>query len=79
VEHRPHPPCPGASRFGIVCYFRNVTAEVLGRKEREFLSRASASRARSRPRVHLKDEFLAILSHELRSPAERDRGLEPTS
>jgi signal transduction histidine kinase len=47
-------PLPGG-RFGVVCYFRNVSAHVQAR-----LALESADRQ--------KNEFLAMLAHELRNP-----------
>jgi PAS domain S-box-containing protein len=43
------------SRFGVVCYFRNITHQVLARQT---LSEADRR----------KNEFIATLSHELRNP-----------
>jgi signal transduction histidine kinase/DNA-binding response OmpR family regulator len=42
-------------RFGVVCYFRNVAAQVHARHQLEAADRQ-------------KDEFLAMLAHELRNP-----------
>ena len=49
-------------RNGIVCYFRDISAQVHGREAIE------ASQARLREADRRKDEFLATLSHELRNP-----------
>ena len=49
-------------RYGLVCYFRDISAEVAARKaieeSREALQQANRN----------KDEFLATLAHELRNP-----------
>jgi PAS domain S-box-containing protein len=47
-------PLPDAS-FGVVCYFRDISAHVLARRQLETADRQ-------------KDEFLAMLAHELRNP-----------
>ena len=47
-------PLPGG-RFGVVCYFRNVSAHVQARIALETADRQ-------------KNEFLAMLAHELRNP-----------
>jgi PAS domain S-box-containing protein len=47
-------PLPDA-RFGVVCYFRDISAHVLARRKLETADRQ-------------KDEFLAMLAHELRNP-----------
>jgi signal transduction histidine kinase len=42
-------------RFGVVCYFRNISAQVRARQQLQTADRQ-------------KDEFLAMLAHELRNP-----------
>ena len=49
-------------RYGLVCYLRDVSAQVEARKALE------ESRDRLRDADRRKDEFLAILAHELRNP-----------
>jgi PAS domain S-box-containing protein len=49
-------------RHGVVCYFRDVTAQVAARKAIE------ESREALREADRRKDEFLATLAHELRTP-----------
>jgi PAS domain S-box-containing protein len=49
-------------RYGVVCYFRDISAQVLARKDLE-QSREALGDADRR-----KDEFLATLAHELRNP-----------
>jgi CheY-like chemotaxis protein len=49
-------------RFGVVCYFRDITAQVKARKIVE------ESREALRIADRRKDEFLATLAHELRNP-----------
>jgi PAS domain S-box-containing protein len=49
-------------RHGVVCYFRDISAQVQARKALE------ASREALRESDRRKDEFLATLSHELRNP-----------
>jgi PAS domain S-box-containing protein len=49
-------------RYGLVCYFRDISAQVLARKEIEESREALKEAARR------KDEFLALLAHELRNP-----------
>jgi signal transduction histidine kinase/CheY-like chemotaxis protein len=49
-------------RFGVVCYFQDVSAQVIARKSLE------ESREALRDADRRKDEFLATLAHELRNP-----------
>lgn len=49
-------------RYGVVCYFRDISAQVLARKAVE------QSREMLKDADRRKDEFLATLSHELRNP-----------
>jgi PAS domain S-box-containing protein len=49
-------------RYGLVCYFRDISAQVLARKAIE------ESRAALEQADRSKDEFLATLAHELRNP-----------
>lgn len=49
-------------RHGVVCYFRDVSQQVQARKEIE------RSRDALRESARRKDEFLAMLAHELRNP-----------
>jgi PAS domain S-box-containing protein len=55
--------------YGVVCYFRDISAQVLARLEREnLLSAERAARQLADAASRSKDEFLATVSHELRSP-----------
>jgi PAS domain S-box-containing protein len=49
-------------RYGVVCYFRDISAQVMARREIE------ASREALKEADRRKDEFLAMLAHELRNP-----------
>jgi PAS domain S-box-containing protein len=49
-------------RYGVVCYFRDISQQVQARKEIE------RSRDALRDSARRKDEFLAMLAHELRNP-----------
>ena len=49
-------------QYGVVCYFRDISAQVVARQELE------ASREVLRRDARRKSEFLSILAHELRNP-----------
>lgn len=49
-------------RCGVVCYFRDISAEVTARQG------LAENERRLRDESHRKDEFLAMLAHELRNP-----------
>jgi PAS domain S-box-containing protein len=53
---------------GVVLVFRDVTARKLSEQSRERLVRAEAEREAALAASRAKDDFLAVLSHELRNP-----------
>ena len=56
-------------RYGVVCYFRDIAAQVFARRElNELMVREQKARASAEVANQVKDDFLAVLSHELRTP-----------
>jgi PAS domain S-box-containing protein len=65
---------PGGG-FGVVCYIRDISAQVVAREERQqLLESERAARMESERLGRLKDDFLATLSHELRTPLHSIQG-----
>lgn len=58
----------GGDIMGVVLVFRDVSERKRQELEREHLQREEAARAEAERASRTKDEFLAILAHELRSP-----------
>jgi PAS domain S-box-containing protein len=54
--------------IGVVLVFRDVTARRLTEQSRERLLRAEAERSTAESANRAKDQFLAVVSHELRAP-----------
>jgi len=60
--------------IGVILVFRDVSGRKLAEQARERLLRAEAEREAAVEANHAKDEFLALVSHELRSPLSAMRG-----
>ena len=60
--------------IGVVLVFRDVTARKLAEQARERLLRAEAEREAAVRATEAKDQFLGLVSHELRSPLAAIRG-----
>jgi PAS domain S-box-containing protein len=58
----------GDETIGVVLVFRDVTARKLSEQARERLRVAEAERESAVKANEMKDQFLALVSHELRSP-----------
>ena len=65
---------PDGDTVGVVLVFRDVTARKLAEQARERLVRAEAARETALKANQAKDQFLALVSHELRSPLAAIRG-----
>jgi len=63
-----------ADTAGVVLVFRDVTGRRLSEQARERLLRAEAAREAAVEANEAKDQFLALVSHELRSPLAAIRG-----
>ncbi len=56
-------------QYGVVCYFIDISARMLAEESRHRLELVTQEQAASLADLHRrKDEFLAMLSHELRNP-----------
>jgi len=59
---------PGGELLGVVLVFRDVSARRSSEQTRERLLRSEAQREAAESASRAKDEFLAVMSHELRAP-----------
>jgi len=67
-------PGPEGNTVGVILVFRDVTARKLAEQARDRLVRAEAAREAALRANEAKDQFLALVSHELRSPLAAIRG-----
>ncbi len=65
---------PGGETAGVIVVFRDVTARRQAEQARERLLRAEAAKEAAVRANQAKDQFLALVSHELRSPLAAIRG-----